>query len=69
MEKIRQKLKDLPTQSGVYIMKSAGNQILYVGKARNLKNRVNQYFSNSANKTEKTIRLVSHIADFEYIIT
>ncbi len=69
MDKIRQKLKDLPTQSGVYIMKSAGNQILYVGKARNLKNRVNQYFSNSANKSEKTIRLVSHIADFEYIIT
>ena len=69
MDKIRQKLKDLPTQSGVYIMKSAGNQILYVGKARNLKNRVNQYFSNSSNKSEKTIRLVSHIADFEYIIT
>ncbi|MDE7191595.1 MAG: excinuclease ABC subunit UvrC [Clostridia bacterium] len=69
MDKIRQKLKDLPTQSGVYIMKSAGNQILYVGKARNLKNRVNQYFSNSANKTEKTVRLVARIADFEYIIT
>lgn len=69
MDKIRQKLKDLPTQSGVYIMKSAGNQILYVGKARNLKNRVNQYFSNSANKTEKTVRLVARIADFDYIIT
>lgn len=69
MDKIRQKLKDLPTQSGVYIMRSASNQILYVGKARNLKNRVNQYFANSSNKTEKTIRLVSHIADFEYIIT
>lgn len=66
---IRQKLKDLPTQSGVYIMKSQSGQILYVGKARNLKNRVNQYFANSSNKTEKTIRLVSHIADFEYIIT
>ncbi len=69
MDKIRQKLKDLPTQSGVYIMKSATNQILYVGKARNLKNRVHQYFSNSANKTEKTVKLVSHIDDFEYIIT
>ena len=66
---IRQKVKDLPTQSGVYIMKSQSGQILYVGKARNLKNRVNQYFANSSNKTEKTIRLVSHIADFEYIIT
>ena len=50
-------------------MKSQSGQILYVGKARNLKNRVNQYFANSSNKTEKTIRLVSHIADFEYIIT
>lgn len=69
MDMIRQKLKDLPTQSGVYIMKSQSGQILYVGKARNLKNRVNQYFANSSNKTEKTIRLVSHIADFEYIIT
>ncbi len=69
MDKIRQKLKDLPTQSGVYIMKSATNQILYVGKARNLKNRVHQYFSNSANKTEKTVKLVSHIDDFDYIIT
>ena len=69
MDKIRQKLKDLPTQSGVYIMKSDSNQILYVGKARNLKNRVNQYFSGTANKTEKTMRLVARIADFEYIIT
>lgn len=69
MDIIKQKLKDLPTQSGVYIMKSQSGQILYVGKARNLKNRVNQYFANSANKTEKTIKLVSHIADFEYIIT
>ena len=66
---IRQKLKDLPTQSGVYIMKSQSGQILYVGKARNLKKRVNQYFANSANKTEKTVKLVSHIDDFEYIIT
>ncbi|MDE5990583.1 MAG: GIY-YIG nuclease family protein, partial [Clostridia bacterium] len=69
MDKIKEKLKDLPLQSGVYIMKSQSGQILYVGKARCLKKRVSQYFSNSANKTEKTVRLVSHIADFEYIIT
>ena len=69
MDKIKEKLKDLPLQSGVYIMKSQSGQILYVGKARCLKKRVSQYFSNSANKTEKTIRLVSHIDDFEYIIT
>lgn len=69
MADIKQKLKDLPTSSGVYIMKSSSGQILYVGKAKNLKNRVNQYFANSANKTEKTIRLVEKIADFEYIMT
>ena len=69
MTDIKQKLKDLPTNSGVYIMKSSSGQILYVGKAKNLKNRVSQYFANSSNKTEKTIRLVEKIADFEYIIT
>ena len=69
MDKIKQKLKDLPLESGVYIMKSASGQILYVGKARSLKKRVSQYFANSANKTEKTIKLVEKIADFEYIIT
>lgn len=69
MDIIKQKLKDLPLESGVYIMKSASGQILYVGKARSLKKRVSQYFANSANKTEKTIKLVEKIADFEYIIT
>lgn len=69
MDTIKRKLADLPTNPGVYIMYSDQRQILYIGKARNLKNRVKQYFANSANKTEKTIRLVSHIADFDYIIT
>ena len=69
MDKIKQKLKDLPLESGVYIMKSASGQILYVGKARSLKKRVSQYFANSANKTEKTIKLVEKSADCEYIIT
>lgn len=69
MDRIREKLKDLPLNSGVYIMKSESGQILYVGKARCLKNRVSQYFAHSANKTEKTVKLVEKIADFEYIIT
>lgn len=69
MDNIRQKLKDLPLDSGVYIMKSSEGQILYVGKAKSLKKRVSQYFANSLNKTEKTIKLVEKIADFEYIIT
>lgn len=69
MDNIRQKLRDLPLDSGVYIMKSSEGQILYVGKAKSLKKRVSQYFANSLNKTEKTIKLVEKIADFEYIIT
>ncbi|MDE5549685.1 MAG: GIY-YIG nuclease family protein, partial [Clostridia bacterium] len=43
MDKIKEKLKDLPLESGVYIMKSQSGQILYVGKARSLKKRVSQY--------------------------
>lgn len=66
---IRDKLKTLPAQSGVYLMLASDGEIIYVGKARNLKNRVSQYFHASGNKTEKTIALVSHIADFRYIIT
>ncbi|MFA5449440.1 MAG: excinuclease ABC subunit UvrC [Clostridia bacterium] len=63
------KLKELPAVSGVYIMLDEYEQILYVGKAKNLKSRVRQYFQSSATKTEKTMLLVAKIADFRYIIT
>ncbi|MDD3946339.1 MAG: excinuclease ABC subunit UvrC [Clostridia bacterium] len=69
MKDFSEKLKTLPTASGVYIMLDEFEQILYVGKAKNLKNRVRQYFQNSATKTEKTMLLVEKIADFRYIIT
>ena len=69
MDLIRQKVKDLPENSGVYIMYSADRQILYVGKARNLKKRVTQYFGSPVGKTDKVLIMVSKIADFEYIIT
>ncbi len=65
---IRQKLKELPTNSGVYLMLNKDGEIIYVGKAVNLKNRVSQYFHASV-KTEKTIKLVENIVDFRYIIT
>ena len=65
---IRQKLKELPTNSGVYLMMNRDGEIIYVGKAVNLKNRVSQYFHASV-KTEKTIKLVENIVDFRYIIT
>ncbi|MDD5945823.1 MAG: excinuclease ABC subunit UvrC [Clostridia bacterium] len=64
-----EELKKLPEQPGVYIMHNASDEIIYVGKAVNLKNRVRQYFQNSKNKAPKVSAMVSHIAWFEYIVT
>ena len=68
MKKYTEKLKNLPSKSGVYIMLDEYENVLYVGKAKILKNRVRQYFHNSV-KNEKTLRLVEKIDDFRYIIT
>ena len=65
---IKQKLANITESSGVYIMKSSDGTVIYVGKAKNLKNRVSQYFHNSA-KLPKVQAMVEHIADFEYFIT
>ncbi len=67
MSVIEDKLKLLPTDPGVYVMLDNNGQIIYVGKAKNLKNRVRQYFFNGV-KTEKVMAMVSNIADFYYII-
>ena len=67
MDLLRQKLTLLPEKPGVYLMKDILGQIIYVGKAKILKNRVRSYFSGSHNG--KTERLVSQIVDFEYIMT
>ena len=64
-----EELKKLPDKPGVYIMHSDTDEIIYVGKAINLKNRVRQYFQNSKNKSPKVAAMVSHIAYFEYIVT
>lgn len=66
---IQTKLKNLPDEPGVYIMYDADGNILYVGKAKVLKNRVRQYFQASSNKTEKVLAMLSHVTDFRYIIT
>ena len=55
--------------SGVYLMHNNRDEIIYVGKAISLKNRVRQYFQSSRNKTAKIQQMVSHIAWFEYILT
>ncbi len=68
MDVIREKLKLLPDNPGVYIMLDKYGNIIYVGKARVLKNRVRQYFHNTL-KPEKVIKMVENIADFNYIIT
>ena len=66
---IKEELKRLPEQPGVYLMKDVNGQIIYVGKAINLKNRVSQYFRASKNHSIKVIKMVQHIVSFEYIIT
>ena len=68
MDVIKEKLKLLPENSGVYIMLDRYGNVIYVGKARILKNRVRQYFHNSP-KPEKVTKMVENIADFNYIIT
>jgi len=65
---INEKLAALPDLPGVYIMKNREGNIIYVGKAKILKNRVRQYFHESANHTPKVRAMVSNVADFEYIV-
>ncbi|OBR91893.1 MULTISPECIES: excinuclease ABC subunit UvrC [Clostridium] len=62
-------LKVLPDKPGVYLMKNSLGEVIYVGKAKILKNRVRQYFQNSKNHSEKVKAMVKHIAEFEYIVT
>lgn len=67
-EHILAKLSTLPMTSGVYIMKNNVGEVIYVGKAKRLRNRVKSYFDNSP-KTKKTYALVANIVDFDYILT
>ena len=69
LQALRQKAMALPLQPGVYIMKNAAGEIIYIGKAKALKNRVSQYFGSQNNHTEKVRRMVDNVDDFEYIIT
>lgn len=69
MFQIEEELKKLPAKPGVYIMHDEKDEIIYVGKAISLKNRVRQYFQSSRNKGVKIEQMVTHISRFEYIIT
>lgn len=66
---IEEELKKLPASPGVYLMHDASEEIIYVGKAVSLKNRVRQYFQSSRKRTPKIEQMVSHISYFEYIVT
>ncbi|MGL5695187.1 MAG: excinuclease ABC subunit UvrC [Peptostreptococcaceae bacterium] len=66
---IQEQLKKLPAEPGVYLMKDKFNNIIYVGKAISLKNRVRQYFQSSKNHSSKVKSMVKNIQSFEYIIT
>ncbi|MEE0809225.1 MAG: excinuclease ABC subunit UvrC [Acutalibacteraceae bacterium] len=71
MDKIKElkaKANRLPQSAGVYIMKNAHGEIIYIGKAKALKNRVTQYFGAGNQHTEKVRRMVSNVHDFEYIL-
>ncbi len=69
MFNINEQLKKLPASPGVYLMKDNTGDIIYVGKASSLKNRVRQYFQSSKNQHPKVSAMVAHIEEFEYIIT
>ena len=66
---IQEQLKKLPAEPGVYLMKDKFDNIIYVGKAISLKNRVRQYFQSSKNHSSKVVSMVKNISSFEYIIT
>lgn len=66
---LKEQAKKLPHNPGVYIMKNHNDEIIYIGKAKNLKNRVSSYFLSDSNHTEKVKKMVENINHFQYIIT
>lgn len=69
LRQLREKAMNLPLSPGVYIMKNKSGEIIYIGKAKALKNRVSQYFGSDRNHQEKVRRMVSNVDDFDYILT
>ncbi len=67
-KELRRKAMALPLQPGVYIMKNRDKKIIYIGKAKKLKNRVSSYFGSHSNHSLKVIKMVENVDDFDYII-
>ena len=61
--------ENLPSKPGVYIMRDASDTIIYIGKAKKLKNRVTSYFRKNSSHTSKVLSMVSNIYDFDYFVT
>ena len=68
MKDLREKAMRLPLVPGVYIMKNAKGEVIYIGKAKVLKNRVSQYFGSQNNHSTKVRRMVENVRDFDYIL-
>lgn len=68
LEKLLKKAQALPLQPGVYIMKNSAKEIIYIGKAKNLRNRVSQYFGSQNRHNVKVKKMVENVSDFDYII-
>lgn len=66
---LKEKIKNLPSSPGVYLMKDSLNSVIYVGKSKNLKNRVGSYFQNSNSRSSKVLKLIKNLKDFDYILT
>ncbi|KPK01211.1 MAG: hypothetical protein AMK71_06460 [Nitrospira bacterium SG8_35_4] len=66
---IREKLNQVPHAPGIYIMKGAREKALYVGKAKDLNNRIRSYFQQSASLDDRKLKMVSEIKDFQYVVT
>ncbi|MFS4461183.1 excinuclease ABC subunit UvrC [Bdellovibrio sp. HCB2-146] len=68
-DELKDKVREFPTQSGVYLMKGVTEKIIYIGKAKNLRNRVRSYFTDNKDHSPKTRLLVQNILEVEYILT
>ncbi|MGI6711823.1 MAG: GIY-YIG nuclease family protein [Bacillota bacterium] len=66
---LKETLKELPQKPGVYLMMDSRGNIIYIGKAKNLKNRVSQYFRNQKNRDPKVAEMINHISAFKYFVT
>ena len=69
LRRLREKAMRLPLRPGVYLMKNKAGKIIYIGKAKALKNRVSQYFGSQNNHAPKVRKMVEHVEDFDYILT